>query len=39
VQHLGVDLVVSAVSLIEMHRDRRMYESQTVEAVPLGQRA
>jgi 2'-5' RNA ligase len=34
-----VDLVVTAVSLIEMHRDRRMYEWQTVEAVPLGQPA
>jgi 2'-5' RNA ligase len=34
-----VHLVVTAVSLIEMHRDRRMYEWQTVEAVPLGQTA
>src|SRR6266508_1440965 len=32
-------LTVSAVSLIEMHRDRRMYEWQTVKAVPLGRSA
>ncbi|MFK4083348.1 2'-5' RNA ligase family protein [Kribbella sp. NPDC020789] len=32
-----VDLTVRAVSLIEMHRDNRMYEWQTIEAVPLGQ--
>ncbi|WP_432948100.1 2'-5' RNA ligase family protein [Kribbella sp. CA-253562] len=31
-----VDLTINAVSLIEMHRDNRMYEWQTVEAVPLG---
>jgi hypothetical protein len=27
------------VSLIEMHRDNRMYEWRTIEAVPLGQPA
>ena len=30
------DLTVDAVSLIEMHRENRMYEWRTVEAVPLG---
>jgi 2'-5' RNA ligase len=33
------DLTISAVSLIEMHRDNRMYEWRTVEAVPLGHSA
>jgi 2'-5' RNA ligase len=33
------DLTINAVSLIEMHRDNRMYEWQTVEAVPLGHSA
>lgn len=30
------DLTINAVSLIEMHRDNRMYEWQTIEAIPLG---
>jgi 2'-5' RNA ligase len=30
------DLTLNTVSLIEMHRDNRMYEWQTIEAVPLG---
>ncbi|MET9271137.1 2'-5' RNA ligase family protein [Kribbella sp. NPDC003557] len=30
------DLILSTVSLIEMHRDNRMYQWRTVEAVPLG---
>ncbi len=30
------DLTVNAVSLIEMHRDNRMYEWRTVEVVTLG---
>jgi 2'-5' RNA ligase len=33
------DLTINAVSLIEMHRDNRMYEWRTVEAVPLGHSA
>jgi 2'-5' RNA ligase len=33
------DLTINAVSLIEMHRDDRMYEWRTIEAVPLGQPA
>ncbi|RZT20125.1 2'-5' RNA ligase superfamily protein [Kribbella sp. VKM Ac-2569] len=30
------DLTVNAVSLIEMHRDNRMYEWRIIEVVPLG---
>ncbi|MET9318054.1 2'-5' RNA ligase family protein [Kribbella sp. NPDC003505] len=30
------DLTLNTVSLIEMHRDNRMYEWRTLEAVPLG---
>ncbi|WP_460664526.1 hypothetical protein [Kribbella swartbergensis] len=33
------DLTINAVSLIEIHRDNRMYEWQTIEAVPLGHTA
>lgn len=33
------DLTINAVSLIEMHRDNRMYEWRTIEAVPLGRSA
>jgi 2'-5' RNA ligase len=33
------DLTINAVSLIEMHRDNRMYEWRTIEAVPLGHTA
>lgn len=33
------DLTINAVSLIEMHRDHRMYEWRTIEAVPLGRPA
>jgi 2'-5' RNA ligase len=33
------DVTINAVSLIEMHRDNRMYEWRTIEAVPLGQSA
>lgn len=33
------NLTINAVSLIETHRDNRMYEWRTVEAVPLGHSA
>lgn len=31
-----VDLTIGSVSLIELHRDNRLYEWQTVERIPLG---
>lgn len=32
-----IQVAIPTVSLIKMHRDNRMYEWQTVEAVPIGQ--
>lgn len=38
IEAVPAETTIRAVSLIEMHRDNRMYEWQTIDSIPLGKR-